>query len=271
MFDNKIFFLAICLFIITGCANAENKKELRVDKCSYEDEYFNYCKKKLLKNYNEYFENEPENFNKKYILKLIGDNDHSYHGIVAIEKKTGIVYTSIYNVKLDNNDLLQFNYYSNKFCLNGEVNSKSLSFNKRGKTCFLFSQGVFELDGKIVSKIQAKSDLLFINNKFMCGSKACKMKILTLNNLNEISKGQDSDLKFLVNERGFDTVYYDASDKENILYVFLYYEGVGVSKNLALAYMSNGILKFKSLGPVSSVIINGTSDIFVNGKLFNLD
>lgn len=271
MFSNKISFLVFFLLIFAVCANAKNKKYLTVKQCSYVDEYFNYCEKKFLKEYNDSLRRESENFSKNYILKLVGKNDKSYHGLVAIEKKTGNVYTSIYNLKIDEGGWVKFNHYSNKICFLGEINSKSLSFNRKGEGCLLFSQGIFKLDEENVRKIQAKSDIFFLNDKLMCGAGVCRMQALTLKNLSRISKGYDSELKFLVNERGFDTEYYDASDKKNILYIFLYSEGDEDLKNLSLAYMSGGILKFKSLGVVSSFRVDGTNSIFANGKFLELD
>ncbi len=127
----------LCTFFCLFCLNVSSKSTLKVEvkSCSYEDEYFNYCANNYMRIYKNILKNEKSNFNKKYYLKKIGGSKINYSGLVVIDMNRGKVSTLLYGIIAEN---IEYNINSNIFCVNGEVNSKSLSFTKNGRTCFKY-------------------------------------------------------------------------------------------------------------------------------------
>lgn len=262
----------VCFLSSYGCSKQPNvKKELKVDNCSYVDEYFDYCKIDYLKKYEKIFNEENINFNNKLILVPVVVNGDLYSGIVAIDKYSGHVDTMLFGFKINGkNDQIISNINSDIFCIVGEINSKSLSVTKKGKNCFKYNHKGFELIDQKKDKKDINKNIfpiIYDHNKFKCGNYDCYLSGLTINNLNKISREDtNTELKFLVNEKGFDTSYIDASDNNGILYVIRYNEGEGEEENLYLSYFLGGEFKTKLLGPIKSLKILDSRNILFNGK-----
>lgn len=274
---NKLFtFLALSVISTYGCTkeNISNVK-IKVQNCSYDDEYFDYCKKNYLNQYQDALQNQVVNFNKDYILTSIGGDKNSCSGIVAIKKRTGQVYTMLYSYKKTNNNQIITNINSDTFCIMGEVNSKSKGLTKTGKSCFKFNQNGFELeeDKKPTPLVSKKIfPIVFNKNEILCNSKKCKSEPLINQNLNNISRNESGpSLQLMVNERGFDSEYIDASDDKNILYLVVYGEGDNDVKSLFLVYFFQSRFKTKSLGNIKSLNITDTNHIIFNGKKIKYD
>lgn len=243
--------------------------DVKVDKCSYTDEYFDYCTKENILKYKESIKKLPVNFNKNYILLPVNSGDNSYSGIVAIDKNSGHVDTMLFGFKKKNEvNQIVSEVNSDMFCINGEINSKSLSITKSGKNCFKFNHNGFSLI-KEVNDVTVNNlyPILFDKLKFKCGSNQCKFLSLNTKSLNKISRGDNnSSLRFIINERGFDSSYIDASDDKNILYVIRYNEGDNQVENLSLSYFYQGEFKNKPLGVIKSLRILDSRNIEFNGK-----
>lgn len=269
---NKVLFLMVLLLISSyGCTKqVKNLTAIKVDHCSYTDELFDYCKKENIKFYEESIVNLPVNFNTKYILVPVNYGEKkSYSGMVAIEKKTGHVDTMQFGFKnLKKSDQIVSDINSDIFCINGEINSKSLSITRSGKNCFKFNHNGFSLVGT-KEKVSTKDiyPIFFDKGSFKCGSNKCNFINLNNNNLKNISRGEsNTSLKFLVNEKGFDSSYIDASDEKNILYVIRYSEGDNSIDSLSLSYFYQGEFKTKNFGVIKSLRILDSRNIELNGK-----
>lgn len=214
------------------------------------------------------------NFNKKFILKAVIHTKHDYSGVVAIDKSTGIVSTMLFGFKIDGkSNQISSKINSDVFCIKGEVNSKSLGITKNGDSCFKYNENGFELIDE--NKIEVEGELFPIkykDNKFKCRDSNCNFIILNKEKYNKISRGsENNELKLMINERGFDTSYIDASDNNNILYIVRYSEGDEQEEILYLAYFLNGEFKTKLLRGIKSLEIFNSRDIIFNGHkvIFN--
>lgn len=142
----NIFLISLMLFFTYGCSQeVQSSPSIRVNKCSYIDEYFDYCKIEYLKFYQKIYEKQSVNFNKDFILTSVGGENNSFAGVVAINKNTGIVDTMLFGYKKNNDNQLVFNVNSDIFCINSIVNSKSYSITRGGEACFKYNKNGFEL------------------------------------------------------------------------------------------------------------------------------
>lgn len=255
-----------------GCTKQNSVvNKIKVNNCSYVDEYFDYCKPAFIKEYSKLLNTGTVNFNQKFILAPIG-NSSSYSGVVAIDKATGNVETMKFGFKQSSlKKKIESQINSDVFCIDGEVNSKSLSINKIGKSCFKFDNEGFIFLNERKSESKNVYPIIFGNTKFKCGSKNCEFKSLDEENLKKISKNESSALRFIINEKGFDSSYLDASDDKNILYVIRYTDGDNEIENLNLAYFYQGNFKVKLLGSLKSLKIIDSRRIKFNGKDITLN
>lgn len=267
-----ITLLVLSLLSSYGCTKQNivvNK--IKVHNCSYVDEYFDYCKPEFINEYSKLLNIGEVNFNKKFILAPIGDNS-SYSGIVAIDKTTGNVETMKFGFKKSSlKKQIKSQIDSDVFCIDGEVNSKSLTINEIGKNCFKFdNKGFIFLNEK---KIESKNvyPIIFVNATYKCGFKKCEFKNFNEESLKKISKNTNSSLKFITNEKGFDSSYLDASDDKNILFLIRYTEGDNEIENLNLAYFYQGDLKVKALEGIKSLKLLDSRSIKFNGQNIILD
>ncbi|UUM28295.1 hypothetical protein NQU59_03975 [Acinetobacter colistiniresistens] len=106
----------------------------------------------------------------------------------------------------------------------------------------------------------------------MCNGVKCKENTLTIERLKEISNNdKNSELRFLVNERGFDTTYINASAGSKILYVLKYSEGDSEQENIYLSYFLNDSFKTKALGEVKSFKVDSNQKVYFNGNEISLN
>ncbi|PTV53662.1 hypothetical protein [Acinetobacter seifertii] len=259
-----------------GCtkANTQNTK-IKVNNCSYSDEYFNYCKENYLKQYENLWKNSPVNFNKKYILTSIGGGKDSYAGIVAINKENGQVDTMLFGYKKNSKSQIETNINSDSFCILGEVNSKSYDITQTGKSCFKFNHNGFDLlknNNKETNQNESVFPITFNNNKLLCNQKKCNQIRLTNLALGKISlDDQDTSLDMMVYERGNDTTYIDASDNNYNLYLMEYTVGDAEQKNFLVAYMKQGKFISKNLGAAKNIKILNSRDVIYDNKKVNFE
>lgn len=267
-----LILLVLSLLSSYGCTKQNiSDKKIKVHNCSYVDEYFDYCKPEFINKYTKLLTTAEVNFNKKFILAPVGENT-SYSGIVAIDKVTGNVETMKFGFKKSNiKGQIKSKIDSDVFCVDGEVNSKSLSINEIGKNCFRFDNKGFNFLSHKISEPINIYPIIFEDLKFKCGTQKCNFKNLNDENLKKISKNSSSPLKFMTNEKGFDSSYIDISDNKGILYLIKYTEGDNYNENLILAYFYQGDFKLKSLGNVKNLKILDSRNIKFNGKKLILD
>ncbi|NHC03312.1 hypothetical protein G9F31_05955 [Acinetobacter sp. 187] len=267
-----IILLTLSLLSSYGCTKQNSVvKKINVHNCSYVDEYFDYCKPEFINEYSKLLSTGTVNFNQKFILAPIG-NSPNYSGIVAIDKTTGNVETMKFGFKQSSlKKQIESKINSDVFCIDGEVNSKSLSINNIGKSCFKFDNKGFKFLNQSKSESSNIYPIIFGNTNFKCGSKNCEFTSLNEANLNKISKNNSSSLRFITNEKGFDSSYLDASDDKNILYVIRYNEGDNEIENVNLAYFYQGDFKVKLLGSLKSLKIIDSRNIKFNGKDITLN
>lgn len=191
----KKIILCLSLSVLSGYGCSKEIKSpssMKVNQCSYDDEYFDYCEKKYLSFYKKTVETQEANFNKNYILTSVGGENNTYAGIVIIDKSTGVVDTMIFGYRKKNKNELFFNLDSDVFCINSEVNSKSLGVTKSGESCFKYNKKGFELLESKKDEYGFKVSLLPYNSKdhYSCyvdsDKEACsKVRLISSNYLGD--------------------------------------------------------------------------------------
>lgn len=98
----KKIILCLSLSVLSGYGCSKEIKSpssIKVNQCSYDDEYFDYCERKYLSFYKKTVETQEANFNGSYILTSVGGENNTYAGIAIIDKSTGVVDTMIFGYR----------------------------------------------------------------------------------------------------------------------------------------------------------------------------
>lgn len=259
----------------------------KVLKCNFEQGYIDFCSNNYLKLYNDSL-NKKANFDQNKVALIIDKERDTGKGIprkikyfVVLDPTTKRVYPLEQSVGYFVNDrleeiatkpsIIKFNQNNNKVCLSGTTFSYQDNNVNVENECYTFNPN----DNSFFKKVQKEKIIKYENEnlpisfdkkKFMCNRLKCKENILTVDRLKEISKNdKNSDLRFLVNEKGFDTTYINASTGNKILYVFKYSEGDSEQQNIYLSYFVDGLFKTKALGEVKSFKIDSSQNVYFNG------
>ncbi|WP_026471713.1 hypothetical protein [Alkanindiges illinoisensis] len=307
-FLKTVIILSINL-VISSCGfskennqnlDVENKKFVNtsitredVAKCEFEQAYINFCSDNYLKIYNNSLIKKV-NFAQNKVALIIDQERDTGKGVprkvkyfVVLDPTTKKVYPLEQSVGYFVDDrleeitteppIIKFSQNNKNVCLSGTTFSyKDNNINVENE-CYTFN-----LNNKIYfKKMQKKKDIkheqgafpiLFENKNFLCNGIKCKESVLTNDELKEISNNNvNSELRFLVNERGFDTTYINASIDNRTLYIVRYSEGDSEQNTIYLSYFLKGLFKTKLLGAVKSFKVDGSQNIYFNGSKVTLN
>ncbi|MFW1952803.1 hypothetical protein [Acinetobacter beijerinckii] len=260
----------------------------QVLKCKFEQGYIDFCSDKFLKFYKDAL-SKKVNFAQNKVALVINKERDTGKGVprrvkyfVVLDPITKRVYPLEQSVGYFVNDrleeiatepsIIKFNQNNNKVCLSGTTFSYQDNNVNVENECYTFNPN----DKNFFKKVQKEKNIKYENGnipvsfekkKFLCNGVKCKENTLTYEKLKEISNNdKNSELRFLVNERGFDTTYINASAGSNILYVFKYSEGDSEQENIYLSYFLNGLFKTKALGEVKSFKVDSSQKVYFNGN-----
>jgi hypothetical protein len=265
----------------------------KVEKCKFEQGYIDFCSDNYLKIYNNAL-SQKVNFAQNKVAIVIDKERDTGKGIsrkvkyfVVLDPTTKKVYPLEQSVGYFVNDRLEeiktepssikFSQNNNHVCLSGTTFSYQDNNINVENECYTFNTN----DKKFFKKIHKAKNIKYENGnlpisfekkKFVCNGVKCKENTLTNESLKEISNNdKNSELHFLVNERGFDTTYINASSDSRVLYVIRYSEGDSEQETIYLSYLLNGLFKTKALGEVKSFKIDDSQNVYFNGKRIDLN
>jgi hypothetical protein len=265
----------------------------KVEKCKFEQGYIDFCSENYLKIYNNAL-SQKVNFAQNKIALVIDKERDTGKGaprkvkyFVVLDPITKKVYPLEQSVGHFVNDrleeltiepsIVQFSQNNNQVCLSGTTFSYQDNNINVENECYTFNLN----DKNFFKKVQKEKKIKYKNGnfpisfemkKFMCNGSKCEENVLTNKSLKEISNNdKNSELRFLVSERGFDTTYINASSDSRALYVIRYAEGDGEQETMYLAYFLNDVFKTKVLGAVKSFKVDGSQNVYFNGKRINLN
>ncbi|OOT52397.1 hypothetical protein [Acinetobacter pittii] len=262
-------------------------------RCKFENGYIDFCSDDNLKLYNNKL-NKKINFAQNKVALVIDKERDIGKGIprkvkyfVVLDPKTKKVYPLEQSVGYFVNDKLEeitsepsivkFSQNNNQVCLSGTTFSyKDNNINVENE-CYTFNLN----DKNYFKKLQKEKNIKyekgdlpisFKKKDFICNGIKCNEKILNNKTLKEISNNSgNSELRFLVNERGFNTTYINASIGDKFLYIFKYKEGDSKKDIIYLSYFYNNEFKTKLLGEVDSFKVDINQNIYFNGNKVILD
>ncbi|ETR93125.1 hypothetical protein [Acinetobacter lactucae] len=262
-------------------------------RCKFENGYIDFCSDDNLKIYNNKL-NKKINFAQNKVALVIDKERDIGKGIprkvkyfVVLDPKTKKVYPLEQSVGYFVNDKLEeitsepsivkFSQNNNQVCLSGTTFSyKDNNINVENE-CYIFNLN----DKNYFKKLQKDKNIKyekgnlpisFKKKDFICNGIKCNEKILNNKTLKEISNNSgNSELRFLVNERGFNTTYINASIGDKFLYIFKYKEGDSKKDIIYLSYFYNNEFKTKLLGEVDSFKVDINQNIYFNGNKVILD
>ena len=260
----------------------------KISNCYFEQGYIDFCSDKYLKLYNNSL-NQKANFAQNKVALVIDKVRDTGKGIprkvkyfVVLDPTTKRVYPLEQSVGYFVNDRLEeianepssikFSQNNNQVCLSGTTFSLQDNNINIENECYTFNLHDKDFFKKVQKQKNIKYEnvnlpVIFEKKKFMCNGVKCKENKLTNDSLKEISNNdKNSELRFLVNERGFDTTYINASAGSNILYVLKYSEGDSEQENIYLSYFLDGLFKTKVLGEVKSFKIDSSQNVYFNGN-----
>ncbi|MCU4577639.1 hypothetical protein KTJ34_09360 [Acinetobacter courvalinii] len=260
----------------------------KISNCNFEQGYIDFCSDNYLKLYNNSL-NQKANFAQNKVALVIDRVRDAGKGIprkvkyfVVLDPTTKRVYPLEQSVGYFVNDRLEeienepssikFSQNNNQFCLSGTTFSLQDNNINVENECYTFNLHDKDFFKKVQKQKNIKYEnvnlpVIFEKKKFMCNGVKCKENKLTNDSLKEISNNdKNSELRFLVNERGFDTTYINASAGSNVLYVLKYSEGDSGQENIYLSYFLDGLFKTKVLGEVKSFKIDSSQNVYFNGK-----
>lgn len=300
----KIGFLSLILFsnITYSESRIGNIKihlsKSNIIKCEFEQDYMDFCTDKYLRLYEKKMNDTP-NFSIDKILLVLDKERDTGKGIprivkhvVVLDPKNNKVYPLQQSVGFYVDDRLNeiysdppkvdFSKKDNKVCLSGTTYSLHSSNINVENECYLFNEKEKNYFKRVVGEYRYKNKSIELrdgifpifseNNKIICNKRKCKEVALSGQKLKAISKGgDDSALRFLVNERGFDTTYIDLSSGNINMYLIEYTEGESKYKNAYIAYFLNDSFKVKFLGIMKKIKILNSQNIYFNGVKVNLN
>jgi hypothetical protein len=305
-FLKKVMIFSISLVVSSCSFSKENNQNLDVEnknvtndaitrekvaKCKFEQGYIDFCSDNYLKIYNNAF-SQKVNFAQNKVALVIDKERDTGKGIprkvkyfVVLDPTTKKVYPLEQSVGYFVNDRLEeiktepssikFSQNNNHVCLSGTTFSYQDNNINVENECYTFNTNDKNFFKKIHKAKNIKYENLpisFEKKKFVCNGVKCKENTLTNESLKEISNNdKNSELHFLVNERGFDTTYINASSDSRVLYVIRYSEGDSEQETIYLSYFLNGLFKTKALGEVKSFKIDDSQNVYFNGKRIDLN
>ncbi|MCK4081078.1 MULTISPECIES: hypothetical protein [Acinetobacter] len=260
----------------------------KVLKCNFEHGFIDFCSDNYLKLYNNSLRKKANFAQNKVALVIDKERDtgkgtpRKVKYFVVLDPATKRVYPLGQSVGYFVNDRLEeiinepprikFSQNNNQVCLSGTTFSYQDNNINVENECYKFNPN----DKDFFKKVQKQKNIKYENSnfpitfekkKFMCNGVKCKENTLTNDSLKEISNNdKNSELRFLVNERGFDTTYINASAGSKILYVLKYSEGDSEQENIYLSYFLDGLFKTKVLGEVKLFKIDSSQNVYFNGN-----
>lgn len=274
--------------IVNGIITREN-----VAKCKFEQGYIDFCSDNYLKIYNNTL-SKKVNFAQNKVALVIDKERDTGKGIprkvryfVVLDTITKKVYPLEQSVGYFVDDRLEeiasepsifkFSQNNNQVCLSGTTFSyKDNNINVENE-CYTFNSNDKNYFKKIEKEKSIKYEkgslpILFEKKKFICNGIKCKENVLNNEKLKKISNNdKNSELRFLVNERGFNTTYMKTSVDGKALYIFRYSEGDSEKEILYLSYFLNDEFKTKLLGEVETFKVDINQNIYFNGSKIFLD
>lgn len=146
----KFFTLSLLIYSVLSCSsnisNAKLAKKFEIKDCSIDFDEVNFCAQNNLNSYNKIIKNNVPNFDKNKYLTTFKYKESIYVVIIDLIDNKGYSFPASVNEIL-NQKPVEFNLYSNVFCLNGNFNQYQNSYQKV-KMCYSYSKGDFHLESR---------------------------------------------------------------------------------------------------------------------------